>query len=562
MYTVLCSCEKLSYEINKSVWLRSQDICPCKIRVMEYLLLFCVFFCGLLIGLLLVGLLTLYLLSGGSGDKGSGGKSAQVHGELPYSSEDTKALEDALLAIRETASPSVVSIRSPSAAAAASIPAMRDAVAEFTALSEDAIERQKQNKAMCAVLTDFAKLHGAFAKEMLRLSQVAEGHVRADNQRPMDKWWNSFSIALDHMAQDHELVSSSLCPGLTTDLSRIEQEHVIKKVHAHGSKCVAKLKEAMASCDAKTKELAKLREKTGGIAAGGMSVGEHSKLVLKIDLCETSLKAAMASLAVVEAELDRDMPSIINDYNLIAASAVDSTAKILVHVTEVLVSAQTKTSHILNRLKLDVASIASRVIDKNSSDPLVLDILERIERGDDPILVNMKTETIAALAASLIPGKASLPRQFSRCLGEETCVWINAFAGRMYRDVARSNAFHEWCCTKASYMLNKGKRPDFVDLYHVSDVTFGAAPPSIRNVAWLPHCPLVSGQKYDPEHNVACSADICFRSGISFTVHTKCVKLVIFDIVLCLYMLFFQVVDKLAPRSVRVYSCQDEDRSF
>lgn len=495
---------------------------------MEYMLLSTVFLCGLLVGLLLVGSIVLFFLTGTSVDRGSGGtgngSSAVALHEQPFSVEDQKALECALRKIHETAMSTAPKGAggTPREGSASPNGTQQDMIAEFTALSQDAIERQKQNKVLCGLLADFGKLHGAFSKEMLRLSHVAEEYVRTDNQKPIDKWWNSFSIALDHMAQDHEFVSNSLCPGFTSDLSRIEQEHVIKKVQAHGAKCVSRLKDAMAVHDARSKELLKLREKVTQCSAGGnLSVGEHSKLVLKIDTCETAMKAAAANMVLVQAELEREMPSILNDYNLIAHSATDATASILVSITDVLVSAQAKSTHILKRLKLDIASIASKVIDKNSTDPLVLEILERIERGDDPVLVDMKTETIAAMASSLFPAKARLPRQFGRCIGEETCVWLNAFAGRMYRDVARSEAFHEWCCTKASYLLNKGKRPDFVDVYHVSDVVFGAAPPSIRNVKWLPHCPLVSGQKDDPEHNVACSADICFRSGISFTVNTK-----------------------------------------
>jgi hypothetical protein len=475
---------------------------------------------------MLVGLLALYLLSGAGAESKAPPTATQPPPkgkdprEEPLRPEEKEMLAEAMEAFRADALASSAAAAGEKESAHQAASSSGDVVTEFTILSQDATERQKQNKVLCILLNDFAKLHSAFAKEMLRLSQVAEGYVRADNQKPIDKWWNSFSIALGHLSQDHEFVSSSICPGFTSDLSRIEQEHVIKKVFTQGTKCVAKLREARAQVDARGKELMKLRERAVG-GGGSLSVGEHSKLVMKVDVCETALRAASETLAAVQAELDHDMPSVLNDYSLIASSATDATVSILVKLTETLVSAQTKTTHILNRLKLDMASTAARVIDRNSSNPLVLEILERFEQGDAPVRVDMTSETIAALAASQLPAQASLPAQFGRCIGEETCVWLNAFAGRMYRDAARSEYFHNWFCTKAGVLLNKGKRPDFVDMYHVSDVAFGASTPSIRNVTWLPHCPLLAGQKHDPEHNVACSADICFRSGISFTVTTK-----------------------------------------
>jgi hypothetical protein len=369
-------------------------------------------------------------------------------------------------------------------------------------------------------LTDFAKLHTAFSKELQKLSHLCEGYVKADNNSHMDRWWNSFSIALDHLSQDNDYLGTAILSSIIVDLGKAEQEHVVKRLHNQGSKCVAKLTEANISYESKKQELFKLKEKAAA-SGGSLSIGEHSKLVLKMQMCETALKSARHNLSLVQEELDAELPTILADYKLIASSACDSTLTLLVKLTDLLVGAQSKSSHILSRLKVDMAVNAAKTIDKsNMYAPMVLEILERIEKGNT-VHVDMKAETTAALACSSLADMPGLPPQFGRCLAEETCVWLNAFSGRMYRDAARSEYFHGWWCSKATHLLNKGKRPDFLDEFQVSDVAFGSSPPHLRNVMWLPHCPLLSGQKFDPDHNVACSADMSFRSGISFVVTTK-----------------------------------------
>jgi len=86
----------------------------------------------------------------------------------------------------------------------------------------------------------------------------------------------------------------------------------------------------------------------------------------------------------------------------------------------------------------------------------------------------------------LIRSLPALPSAFHGAIGSETCVWLNAFSGRVYRDAARSEYFHGWFCSKLAKMLNKGKRPDYIDEFAVSDVSFGALPPLVRNMKWVP----------------------------------------------------------------------------
>jgi hypothetical protein len=401
------------------------------------------------------------------------------------------------------------------------LPAMscQDMEQSFMQVSSELKDRQRHVEAIVAFLVSFGKLHEEFSRELSRLSHVAESHIVAENKTHLDNWWTSISIAMDHLSQDHRYIEVA-ASKLALELPKAQQEMVVRKLHAKGLSVVQKLREASSAYDTRRKEFARLKEQAVS-KFEGMSVGEHSKLVLRLEQSESLLKQARATLAAVEGSARIELPPIIADYEVIASTSLDAIMSHLVSFAGLLVNSQHKSMHITNRLKLDVASMASRAIDKGSNVHLtVLEILEQMERGDD-VKVDMRSEAMSALAASLLSDLPALPPNFSKCITEETCVWMNAFLGRMYRDTARSANFHEWFCAKAAIMLNKGKRPDYIDTYSVSHAVFGSSPPQVRNVVWLPHCPLLAGQKYDPEHNIACSGELSFRSGLSFVVSTK-----------------------------------------
>lgn len=182
--------------------------------------------------------------------------------------------------------------------------------------------------------------------------------------------------------------------------------------------------------------------------------------------------------------------------------------------------------------------------------------------------LDMMEESTSCLAASNPAVLPHLPPSFLGAVGTETCVWFNSFSGRVYRDISNSNYFYHWFCRKASAMLNKGHRPDFVDEFRVEGVRFGKLPPLLLNVRWSPQLSAssmsekkkVGGKTKDDdaataagtedsddtdqeegstrrtssqhrttsgaadleaEHYAACTADLAFRSGIEFTVTTK-----------------------------------------
>ena len=175
----------------------------------------------------------------------------------------------------------------------------------------------------------------------------------------------------------------------------------------------------------------------------------------------------------------------------------------------------------MHRLKMDIASSTMVITEQlHAYDPGLKDVLESIADGKGQQL-DMSLESTAGLAASLLSRVPNMPLQFSQAVGKETCVWLNAFSGRMYRDTARSEYFHKWFYEKAGKMLNKDRRPGYVDEFKVSDVIFGAIPPLLCNIQWAPGSASDGG---DPEYDIACTADMTFRSGLQFTVTTRYVN--------------------------------------
>jgi hypothetical protein len=75
-------------------------------------------------------------------------------------------------------------------------------------------------------------------------------------------------------------------------------------------------------------------------------------------------------------------------------------------------------------------------------------------------------------------------------------------------------------------MLNKGKRPGFIDVFCVDKVKFGLLPPLLFNVKWSPLSRSNSEDNIninskDIDFDVECIGDLSFKSGIKFHVSTK-----------------------------------------
>jgi hypothetical protein len=449
---------------------------------------------------------------------------------------------------------------------------VKDLENNFYDLSKEAKDNQKHLKSFHSFLVDVSKIHGIFSKELGKYSQQALSHVQADTY--LDRWWSALSITLDHFSQDQEYLSSAMCHELAHNISRIDQEHshIEKQLNTEGMKYIQKLKESQMQYDLKFKEVEKIRRDMGLIgaesssavavsagsapnnslsnASGTPSVANTSntgnnKLQIKLQLNETQLNEVSSKHSIIQQEINEKLPRILSDYKLMKSNLKTTMIEILLKLTDLFNDIQSKYMRSISRLKIDLAASvisankfhtrsnasASDYAGTSSTSKLtqsaddfthsiMLNILEMIAKGDNNnIQIDMKSESAAEFAASLFTNYPHINIQWKDTIGKETCVWFNAFCGRMYRDAVRSEWFHNFFCRKSAQMLNKGKRPDFIDEYSVSNVEFGSVPPLLTNIQWIPITN--SNNNADVEYDIVCEADMSFRSGLKFTVNTR-----------------------------------------
>jgi len=97
---------------------------------------------------------------------------------------------------------------------------------------------------------------------------------------------------------------------------------------------------------------------------------------------------------------------------------------------------------------------------KNEFEAVLDDPTTKKSRDEEkPFVIDMSSDVMAALAATNPARLPKLPSQFVAGIGTESCVWLNAFTGRMYRDACAAPLFHEWMQKLLLSMLNKGPRP-------------------------------------------------------------------------------------------------------
>lgn len=126
---------------------------------------------------------------------------------------------------------------------------------------------------------------------------------------------------------------------------------------------------------------------------------------------------------------------------------------------------------------------------------------------DAPLRVDMHADPMVQLAATDPVRVPALPPQLVAGIGRESCVWFNAFAGRVYRDACASPLFRAWMADSFSQSLNKGPRPNYVDEFRVENLRFGALPPMLKNVKWVPTSAL---EDPDMAYDIAMVADVAY----------------------------------------------------
>jgi hypothetical protein len=471
-------------------------------------------------------------------------------------------------------------------------------------------DNQKQMKLFHTFFIELSKSFSTHGKDLSRLSHSAHGNLtkmasgaqsgeaetlavymeslseeESSSASCMDVWWKSLSIALDHVSHDTDVLAIKLTAEIGFEIQRLSEEYVLieKKLFEDGSRYLAQLKECNTAYDLKIKDKCKHQERLEKLMLLPNQGGsEAARIQSKINACDTGLQESATALNIITSHFVSAMPRIISSiglYNLKSKSVLS--AKLMTFVDACTVY-DAKVTQVFQRLRedcmvvvratsaKDVKMLLSGQVDASTALQLeeIRKMFKAASETDDRLAaeaeaprVDMTSVAMAALAASSpedvkvqlqSPTELLLP-----VIGTETCVWLNAFTGRIYRDISKSREFHVWLCALVGRLLNKApKRPDYIEEFKIENVEFGGLPPIIRNVKWIPGeasasrarsdtstsqdgedgkaaAPQVPGTAknmpaydlnsfpYDPEFDVNCEGDLTFRSGVQFSVSTK-----------------------------------------
>ena len=477
-------------------------------------------------------------------------------------------------------------------------------------------ENQKQMKLFHTFFMELSKSFSTQAKDLSRLSHVAHNNLtklvngaqsgeaetlavymeslsQDDASSYVDIWWKSLSISMDHLAHDTEVLAVKLSAEIGFEIQRLSEEFLLieKKLFEDGSRYLAQLKECNATYDTKIKEKCKYQERLEKLMLLPNQGGsEAARIQTKINACDAGLQESAHSLNIVTSHFVSAMPRIISSidiYNLKSRSILSSK---LIQFVDTCAVYDSKMTQVFQRLREDCMAVSRSTTAKDinmilsghvdASTALQLDDIRklfkeasatdaRLMAEADAPMVDMASVAMAALAASSpLDVKAQLKASTEVLLpviGAETCVWLNAFTGRIYRDISKSKEFHIWLCALVGRLLNKApKRPDYIEEFKIESVEFGGLPPIIRNVKWIPgdsapradtnttrsrsgttsgssegedgkaaDSPQIPGTAknmkaydlnsfpYNADFDVNCEGDMTFRSGVQFSVSTK-----------------------------------------
>lgn len=309
---------------------------------------------------------------------------------------------------------------------------------------------------------------------------------------------------------------------LAGQLSQIceDQSMEEKKLANEGNRLLSQLKEGLLKNEHLSQDRDKWRIKVAATPPSKVSVissmtsDETNKKLQKLHACEQALLENAKIVTQFKSEFRNQMPKIFSGFRTSKSSFFVNMKMELMEVADSIQKCHRNNDSVTQRLKSHISATSltpHRGLNKNvlmgfesmlqSSIGAIITEEETLQNRSDNAstppstssTLDMSLESTACLAASSPAVIPSLPSTFRQAVGHETCVWFNAFSGRVYRDAARSKYFHSWLLEKLTAQLNKGTRPGYIDEVKVESVTFGATPPLLFNVQWSP--PVVRKQK-------------------------------------------------------------------
>jgi hypothetical protein len=347
----------------------------------------------------------------------------------------------------------------------------------------------------------------------------------------LDEWLKALSLCASHLANDSEEFSELMIGNHASQVAQMCDDFVgeEKKLIAEGSKLLNQLKDSLLKNEHLTQDREKWRPKVAtGLPTpsklsvmGGMMMthpsDENSRRALKFQACEAALAENLRIVQISKSDFRTQMPKVFAALRSLSSSFFVSMKMQLMKVADAFRRVNVTNDSITQRLKshLSATSITAsssaagegpvalrgfehslqRCLSAMAAECHVLGEQSIENSAVPPSLpipaysspkLDMDLESTACLAATAPAVLPLLPPSFGKCIHAESCVWFNAFSGRIYRDAARSEYFHAWLLEKLTTQLNKGAKPGFIDEVIVERVTFGSTPPLLFNVKWSP----------------------------------------------------------------------------
>ena len=365
----------------------------------------------------------------------------------------------------------------------------------------------------------------------------------------MDDWWKALTLCMSQLSDDNEKLSETLSGDVSVQVIQISDDLVTdeKKLITEGTRLLNQLKDSIIKNEHLTQDRDRWRLKLPA-SAPSTSTGVGMPLVLdakalKLQASELALDENMKLVQQYKKEFRTQMPKLhkalksasfkfmskmkmqlmrVADVFKTSSSSVDSATQRLrsqISATcstpgaeqKVLMGFESMLQQSLVAIMTDEVAVCTNKCQTADTDKDIhadkhtdeqSSHVNATKKMHHSHLIDMSLESTACLAATSPQVLPVLPASFSNSIGEESCVWFNAFSGRIYRDAARSEYFHSWLLSKLTSQLNKGTKPGFMDDVVVESVSFGATPPLLYNVKWSPP---VSIRRGDGQHNAKIS---------------------------------------------------------
>ena len=496
----------------------------------------------------------------------------------------------------------------------------------YTDFHDKSKDRTRQLKNLSQLCLEMGRAYHQFGKDLSKVSSVAKSHLikKIGDGDPLDEWMRGFSHLMEALSADSETLGSVLSSesGVMHNVLLIADtlQARDKQLGAEGARVLLQLRESEVKLDKRMDQRDRYRDQLafggGGTLQKVIDIATHTKQQAEEEASARTVRFLQASeLALLEqttahggfeTEFEQVMPRVLQGYKKATASAMYNTRVQLGTVITSIRKFGEKSDLITQRFQRSLVGAGalgheaalmdtlvhlrndSRATSPNSvvgspscaedtavpmkpttnttatmsSTPTSSTIPSTTAVKMDVPKMNMHLEATSILAATAPAELPPLPPAFRSVVDKETCVWFNAFSGRVYRDAANSANFRSWLLEKLTFQLNKNSksRPGFLDELKVVDVCFGQTPPLLLNVTWEPkvtESPVekkkVASEKSDKTtvddeddddegeggdadatnsaekdkkmneevDEVACTADFAFRSGLKFTLQTK-----------------------------------------